>query len=61
LGDDIRTEFREFSDSPEELRSSKNRYGNIETVLINDVENGVYNKLIELGGDSNHYYFDYEQ
>lgn len=26
-----------------------------------DEDNGIFEKLIELGGNSNHYYFDYEQ
>jgi hypothetical protein len=39
----------------------KNRFGNFETVKMHDEENGIFEKLIELGGDSNHYYFDYEQ
>ena len=45
----------------QEIKAVKNRFGNIETVLLNDTENFVSHKLIELGGDSNHYYFDYEQ
>ena len=63
--DKVENEFEhvieEFTDSAEELRNKKNRYGNIETVISNDTDNGVFEKLIELGGDSNHYYFDYEQ
>jgi hypothetical protein len=29
--------------------------------MVDDAENGVFEKFVELGGDSNHYYFDYEQ
>jgi len=40
---------------------NKNRFGNVETIMSTDPETYVLEKLIQLGGDSNHYYFDYEQ
>lgn len=51
--------MKEVSDA--KPAQNKNRFGNVETVLSTDPDTYVMEKLIELGGDSNHLYFDYEQ
>ena len=48
----------EISDKAESIA---NRFGNIETKIVHDLENFVFEKEIKLGGDSNHYFFDYDQ
>jgi hypothetical protein len=40
--------------------SVRNRFGAVETVLKADFENNEFEKLIDLGGDNNKYYFNYE-
>lgn len=55
------TFVKEVSDAAEPLKKkSKNRFGNLETEVKKDFEAGVFEKVVEFGGDNNHFYFDYE-
>jgi hypothetical protein len=52
----------EVTEAPEEIfKSVKNRFGKVEVNLKTDFENREFEKQINLGGNNNHYYFDYEQ
>ena len=39
----------------------KNRFGNWETTVKHDLEKMLFEKHISLGGDSHHFYLDYQQ
>jgi hypothetical protein len=43
------------------MQKTKNRFGNHVLTTLHDLENSMFEKEITLGGDNNHYYFDYEQ
>jgi len=57
--------FHEVTDKIKEKESLiwnsvKNRFGNMETKIVHDTENFLFEKNIVLGGDNNHFYFDYD-
>lgn len=48
-------------ETPVLFQETKNRFGNKVMHTKHDLVAGQFEKQITLGGDSNHYYFDYEQ
>ena len=48
-------------DAKKEFTSLKNKMGHVVTTIEHDVEQAVFKKVIELGGDNNKYHFDYER
>jgi len=54
--------FSKYSDAPEdEYKSSKNRFGNVETNIYNDNENNFLRKEILMAPTGQEFHRDYEQ